>query len=392
MLNRGEFMNKLVDRFFIVIFFCLLLLPTLFFYHEEDAISIAENRKLTEFPTKDSLAINDINDWTEAYQRWFNDRIGFREQMISIKSLLDFTLFEKINTNDMYIGRSGSLIYATNSIITSYQQKNLPTTKELNDFSNSFATLQNYITSKGIQFYYAPCYDKQIIYPEEFLGNIYQYGEKSRREILIEELLKNRSLNIIDFKDELLEGKKQGRVYGDWSDPTHWNNRGAYIGYLEIMKELVKNNEQDIPILQEKDYDLSLVKKGYNLNNFYYHEDNIEKFDILNPKAEEVSKEILGDLSSDHRHLVYENQQVNNDLTLLVIGDSYIQNFLLDDLAESFSTTALVWAEYLDLLHLDSLVESINPDIILLEDAQRASRENEIKTIAKQINNKLQKG
>ena len=277
------------------------------------------------------------------------------------------------------------MIYATDKMLKSFQNVNLPTNKELNQYGIRMEAIQNYIINLGIQFYYIPCYDKQIIYPEKFIKNVNQYSNISKRELQIE-YMKQMGLNIIDFKEDLLKNKQKYLLYGDWSDPTHWTPRGAYIGYFKIMNEISKANN-GLKILKEKDYDLSKIKSGYNLNNNYYNFDIIEKFEIKNKTSEIKPNEILGELKDDYRHIVYENNTVNNDLKLLIIGDSYFGTFLIDDFAESFSSVALIWNEYLTLYYLNKTIDNYKPDIIILEDAQRVDIDARVINLAYDIVN-----
>ena len=67
---------------------------------------------------------------------------------------------------------------------------------------------------------------------------------------------------------------------------------------------------------------------------------------------------------------IYRNDQVDNQDTLLIIGDSYFDNYLYDDLAESFHKTVMVWGNYIQ--NLPELLDTYHPDIVIYEMAKRA--------------------
>lgn len=60
---------------------------------------------------------------------------------------------------------------------------------------------------------------------------------------------------------------------------------------------------------------------------------------------------------------------MDNDTCLLVIGDSYFNTFIIDDLAESFHETIFIRGEYL--ADFRKIVDTCGADIIVLETAER---------------------
>ena len=63
---------------------------------------------------------------------------------------------------------------------------------------------------------------------------------------------------------------------------------------------------------------------------------------------------------------------MDNDTCLLIIGDSYFESFIVDDLAESFHETVLIWGDYLS--DYKAIVDEYSPDIIIIEAAERVDR------------------
>lgn len=74
----------------------------------------------------------------------------------------------------------------------------------------------------------------------------------------------------------------------------------------------------------------------------------------------------------EHTH-DYENADCENDLKILLLGDSFIRMFLKDDIAESFSATLSI--DWLNISILDEVVEEYQPDIVILESAQSALKD-----------------
>lgn len=67
-----------------------------------------------------------------------------------------------------------------------------------------------------------------------------------------------------------------------------------------------------------------------------------------------------------------QNDSVDNEDTLLIIGDSYFDSFLYDDFAESFHRVVQVWGEFAP--NIEELVDYYNPVIVISENAERCDR------------------
>lgn len=103
--------------------------------------------------------------------------------------------------------------------------------------------------------------------------------------------------------------------------------------------------------------------------------ENIEEFEIKNPKAV-LTNEKLTLYSDDERHRFFTNDEVDNDTRLLVIGDSYFGSFIIDDLAESFHETIMIWGHHLS--DVQNIIDSYDADIVVVETAERGNRSGAI--------------
>ena len=72
----------------------------------------------------------------------------------------------------------------------------------------------------------------------------------------------------------------------------------------------------------------------------------------------------------------------NND-TLLILGDSYFDGFLYDDFAESFHMVIQIWGDYTS--KIQEIVDYYNPSIVVCENAERCDRTEEMVKAAQAI-------
>lgn len=377
--------KKICNYLFVIAVFLVLIVPFVFTNWTSGGVSVAENRALAEFPPL--FVGGKVNQsFTSQFDIWFSDHLGFRDEMLSFNAERQMEMYNKLLSNSVFaIGPYGDLNYATNETILDYAHANLLTEEELVTLGQSYQIISDWLAARGIDFYYAQCYSKHSIYPEQFLDEIEQIGDLSKTDQVISYLQENTDVNVIYLKPALLEAKANGyEVYGNWFDPAHWTQRGAYIGYLEIMKRLNADHGNIFPVMQEEDYDITIYDGGMTLNDVIHEEDYVEDFELRDPKAEKIEYSFFEvEYEEYDRHGAWVNRSVDNDTRLMLMCDSYIKHFIVEDFAESFSEVGLIWADYLqDMCHA---VEEYQPDIVVYESTEWVNRDSDIIGLASKI-------
>lgn len=344
--------------------------------------SDVENRYLADLP--DLVVDGKLNpQFSTDVESWLMDHMGFRTEMIKCNAKLQYGVFRKFDTDDYYIGRNGDLNYATPDMILDYAHVNLRSPEEVKQIADSYQAISDYVTDQGSQFYYVQCYDKHSIYPEQFMDTINQMGTVSKTDQVVEYLQQNTSVNTISMKQPMLDAKEQYQTYSHWGDPTHWNERGAFIGYQVIMNELNAHNEDAFKVLQEQDFNIEWVDDARNYKYVKFTEDYQEDFTLANPTSEQLDASVLSEWSSDQRHFAWKNENVDNGKKLLLFCDSYIASFMPDYFAESFSEVLLIRADYM--LDLPRILDEFKPDIVICECAERVDRSESVCQLAEEL-------
>ena len=154
------------------------------------------------------------------------------------------------------------------------------------------------------------------------------------------------------------------------------------------MQGINKYNDNRYKILEEEDYNILICDMGITLNGFIHEEDMLETFSLKEPMADEVDKSIMGQYADDERHSAWENPEVNNDTKLLLVCDSYINSFIVEDFAESFSQVWLIWGDYIE--DMESMIELYDPDIVIYECAERVDRSDSVVELAELLDEKYE--
>lgn len=364
--------KKVSKIVFCVCFILMITVPLITINLKKNTVSTAENRTLAQQPsvyTEDGVLNSNFN--TE-FETWVNDNIGFRSSMVVANARIQYHMFDVLaNNSNMYLGPNGEFNYATDEMLRDYQHLNCYADEQLLQIADAYQKLQDYTDKNDTQLYLFQCWDKHSIYPEYFPTTVEQAGELSKTDKVIDAIKNNTSVDVISTKQVLIDGKSNYQTYSKWGDATHWTQRGAYIGYQTLMSAINEKNANQYKVLQEDDYNIALTDQGSTLFGGIHKEDLLENFEIKNPKAV-LTNDKLTLYGGIQGHSYYTNDSVSNDTRVLIMGDSYIDSFIIDDIAESFHETIMLWGDYDG--DIGNILQTYNPDILVIENAERCDR------------------
>lgn len=363
---------KFQNILFSIGFMLVIAVPLVSINRDKEAVSYDENRYLAKRP--ELFTEGELNEaFSEEFENWINDNIGFRQLMVKANAGLRYHMFRSLSAagtgnSDFYLGPEGEFNYAEKEMLKDYQHKNLYTQEQLDELSMSFEKIRETLEQRGIKYYYMQCRDKHKIYPEQFMTSVLQYGDVSLVDQVMANLKANTGVSVIDTTLVLTEGKNDGETFGKYTDPSHWTERGAYISYIALMETLNSSGGR-YPVLEPEDFEISLTDQGTTLFGGIHETDLQEEFHIRNPKAVENDGEIIPLSGTGHR--IYTSDSVDNEEVVLIIGDSYVENYILQDIAESFHKTIFVWGDYTE--KFMDFVDLYQPTIVISENAERCS-------------------
>lgn len=381
-------MRRVTDVLLVLFIMCVLVIMGGMSFFNHNTVSINENRTLEERPllfldTGDSLM---NQDYCTEFEAWLGDHIGFRDWIVGMNAVIQYYVFHNLESENYYLGSAGDLNYADEEMLRDYQHKNLYSEDELVRIANDYQYISDWLAEQGVQFYYAQCYDKHSIYPEQFMAGINQYGEYSKTDRVIETLRSQTDVNVISLKEALLREKQTNKVFSNWGDPTHWNQRGIYVGYREVLGAINAQNEGKYRELGKEDILIADGDCGITLNGVIHEADISETFSLANPNAAvQLTPPAFGTYAQDERHFLYTNKRAKNHVRILVIGDSYFPT-VCAYLAETFYETGLIWADYT--ADMEAIVKQWKPDILIFECAERVDRSGAVHELATSLQSK----
>ena len=359
--------SRLVSIIFSIVFMALLLVPLFFIDPEGGKISEDENRILTKRPPV-SMMRESLTEYTEQFDGWFKDSIGFREEMIS--------LYDQLNKIERYgqyhegfhrylIGDEGHIFLDKDEkMVPTYQGKPVFDDDTLTRLSASLNGIKAYLDDQGIPMVVMLCTDKETIYPEYYPKTIIRGPEPGQLDIITNYLIENTDVDLFNIKQRLLSDKENYLVYDKAvGDLQHYNEIGAFFAYQELMQHINKYLPEIEPFTLE---DIDII----------YDKDNVPTTNL----KQEISYEVLGtpflsELEPPSPKM-WKNNQIENTIkglpNILLFTDSYMELKYIDTLPEHFSKTGLIHYEYI--ANLKEFVEYYEPDIVVFESAERELR------------------
>ncbi len=366
--------SKIKNIIIIIIFALIIFIPILKLNFLPNIISEVENRELANFPVifDENGKLNE--GIKKSFENWYNDNIGFRDEMVSIASRVKFNIFGIRFNEKVEEGKDGWYFYKNDNNVEIAKGKYKIDSDFLESMARKQMRIKNKLAEQGIDYALILPPSKVSIYPEEIaeadVGVI-----ETPVDIIADYLEKNTDIKVIRLKQELLEAKKEKQVY--FKTDTHWNETGAYVAYGKIINDLNK-----FGIIHSEPVDVDFVECEYT-GEFAAMYGNVDILpaektltsEINDPKAVELTEgqryeeigSIKNGLGEFYPHRVFMNESAE-DKKALVFGDSMFGLWNMTELlSENFSELTYIWSRNIDQAYIDC----VKPDVVLYEVTER---------------------
>lgn len=352
-----------------IVFFAVLVLPVFESDKVGGALSPNENRYLAKFPSFFTENHNFSSEFKSGFETWLNDNLGGRQILIRLNKTINYQLFGELGFSGYRViaGPNGWLFYAPDPEIRYITNSFVPDDAVKLGIKNSFEGIAEDLKNSGASLVVGMLPPKFNVYPEELPSSLKLVNSYSAAEAIDDELKTATGFSFASPFDELVASKSTFPTYSRAVDVGHWNQFGAFIGYTALM-EAVQKSLPDLKILSENDFAITEIKKELTTDwGFASTETDLN----YEPRFSRTALEDAGffdrinytskDIWKSYRYFT------NPDATLpraILVGDSYVWQFLLQNMAESFSE--LVFIHFLDLDQFNNLAAIVKPDVVIL--------------------------
>jgi len=353
----------------VIVFFAVLILPVLESDKIGGALSPNENRYLAKFPPLFTENHNFSPEFKSGFEAWLNDNLRGRQKLIQLSKTINYRFFGELGFSGYRVinGPNGWLFYAPDPEIKYITNSFVPNDAEKMGIKNNFERIANELRDSNTALVVGMWPPKFNVYPEELPASISLVNTYSAAEAIDDDLKTAIGFSYASPFDELLTSKSSFPTYSRAVDVGHWNQFGAFIGYSTLM-EAVQESFPDLRILSESDFSITEYERELKTDwGFASTETDLN----YEPKFTRTATEDAGffdrinytskDIWKSYRYFT------NPDTTLpkaILVGDSYVWQFLLQNMAESFSE--LVFIHFLDLDQFNNLAAYVKPDVVIL--------------------------
>ncbi len=342
----------------LLLFFTVLLLPMAFFNFASDAISEIDNRALAGNPFTES------EDLTEGIENYINDRIGFRDQMISSYTVLNDKLFGKMVHPSYIYGKDG-YVFGAGITTVNYSFDDYHVT-----FADMVKEIQDYCEARGVPFLFVFDPAKPAIYPDKIAeGTNY---DREWVDLFLAEL-DERGVNYLDNTVTLQNARNAGiAVFNQKYDANHWNDNGAFYGTQAILERMHDLNP-NVHVNQLSDFIISSEHQDSLLVSNFPIDETVPSYLLKGVETTEKTEEYSGIyLDEQFQSFGYTVNQARVDegspRTLMFQGsymNSYGQKFMMNALGEYISVH-----DYQNVLDFPYYFNLFQPDLVVFEVAE----------------------
>lgn len=345
---------------FITLFFLLLLCPAAAFNREKNVVSEIDNRALMESPFEGQEEKDfDLFSNLEAYAE---DRIGFRDQMISLYTTLNDRLFHEM-VHPTYIYGKDDYVFFRPSDNMEFQDYHVK-------FADMVKTLQTYFEDRGIPFLFVFEPAKATILQDKLHEGINYNNDWV--DLFFQELDK-RGIHYVDNTQLLYDKQSSGEaVFNKQYDAGHWNDLGAFYGVNQILESLSKV-QNGIHINSMDEFDISTeVMTSLLVSDFTIHDEVpvFERKENVVNLTEQYDREVIREDAYPYFHYTQNSRRQREGApSALVFQGSYINEYGAKFFENSFGEYVGIH-DYQNVFHADYYANIFQPDCVIFETAE----------------------
>lgn len=204
-------------------------------FYQDNVPQVNEKRVLARFPIYES-SVAGARHFISGLEAYYNDHFGFRKRLIYWGERWRLSWFSASPTSKVLVGQNGWLYYQDEQSLADIRRTTSFSDKQLEAWKTLLEKRRNFLAQRGIHYLFVVPPDKHNVYPEFLPDWIKRTGKTTRLDQFMDYMKKNSTVPVLDLRQPLLDGKKDGVDY--FSTDTHWNQYGGFIGYRELMHSL----------------------------------------------------------------------------------------------------------------------------------------------------------
>ena len=317
-------MNKVFKSVYTALFFLVCATPLCLMPFLKNDVDIEKNGMAKMPKYVDGGKLN--NDFSGEFEAYFNDRIPLRPEILSAANMIKGELFHS-STSNVIVGEGGWLFYDEEK--NDYMDTNAFTDNQVKAFAVTLSLIEENVTSRGGTFVFVPMPNKASIYGDKMPSWYIEADENNLDRIMA--ALEEYGVSYVDMKAVMTQAREEYDVYQ--RRDSHWNYRGALIGYRAIMAALGRPCEtyDDAAFTRREDWradlDKLLYPSGGIMDYQYYYDISFRPFMFTRPMGVSDTQAQLEIFMSDREegddNIGTRNMALHDGSYLYMVRDSF---------------------------------------------------------------------
>jgi hypothetical protein len=232
-----------LDAVLIALFVCAMIAPwidELWRTNDDRGPREAEQRAPAPRPELDALTLQSFPD---RYSAYFDDSFGLRDFLLRWHSIEKYFVFGVSPTSRVVLGKDDWMFYTGDRSMDVYRGLLPFREPELKRWQKMLESKRDSLKAKGIEYLFVIGPNKEAIYPDYVAPRFNRVQPQTRMDQLVEYMKQHSTLEILDLRPALIAdraGDSDGN-YEYFQLGTHWNGRGRYVSYRELIDRLGKH-------------------------------------------------------------------------------------------------------------------------------------------------------
>lgn len=231
-----------LDAILVAFFVCAMLAPwvdEILRTDEERGPKEHEQRPAAPRPVLDERT---FQSYPEQYATYFDDTFGLRDWLLRWHSIEKYFLFGVSPTSRVVLGKDDWMFYTGDRSIDVYRGLVPFTDQELKRWQRMLESKRDSLKTKGIEYVFVIGPNKESIYPDYMAPRFNRVHPRTRMDQLVLHMKKHSDLEILDLRPALIADRSLDSFgnYVYFQLGTHWNGRGCYVSYREVINRVGK--------------------------------------------------------------------------------------------------------------------------------------------------------
>ena len=182
--------------------------------------------------------------YQEAYEKWFNENFGFRNDLVRMHNQIAYSVYGKAKANGVVIGKDGYL-FEENYVLT-YTGKDFVGMNVVEQNTDKLKQLQDSLEQRGVTLLVCLAAGKASYFPE-FIPDEYGKAADTTNYQMYADAMRRKNINLVDCNSWFRQMKATAQYPLYPKTGIHWSRYGSMLVLDSLIHYVEKKRNVDMP-------------------------------------------------------------------------------------------------------------------------------------------------